>query len=59
MESLGDWFQVLLETSERLESAEAWAMFVDVNSLDTLQSHQVLGDQSIDRDRLRLRFEKD
>ena len=40
VESLRGWFQVALETSERMESAEAGAMFMAVSSLDTLHSHQ-------------------
>ena len=48
VESLRGWFQVALETSERLESAEAGARFVAVNSLDTLHSHQAEAARQLD-----------
>ena len=39
-DSLRQWFQVARDTSVRLERGEGGAMFVPVNSIETLHSHQ-------------------
>ena len=49
VESLRSWFQVALETSERMESAEAGATFMAVSSLDTLHSHQAEAAKQLDQ----------
>ncbi len=48
VESLRSWFHVALETSERMESAEAGPMFMAVSSLDTLHSHQAEAARQLD-----------